>query len=134
VIASGYWPTPTTIDATLKAKAKRETKGKHSLQRSHLANSGVLGEDDPIAAHAAVIRELWPTPTTQDAKNNGSPSQQRRNTRPLNARAGGPLNPEWIEWLMGFPIGWTALAPSGTPCSRRSRSGSAGASSSTKRG
>lgn len=20
----------------------------------------------------------------------------------------GPLNPEWIEWLMGYPIGWTA--------------------------
>ena len=21
----------------------------------------------------------------------------------------GPLNPEWVEWLMGFPIGWTDL-------------------------
>lgn len=21
--------------------------------------------------------------------------------------AGGQLNPEWVEWLMGFPIGWT---------------------------
>ena len=19
----------------------------------------------------------------------------------------GPLNPEWVEWLMGYPIGWT---------------------------
>ena len=21
----------------------------------------------------------------------------------------GPLNPEWEEWLMGYPIGWTEL-------------------------
>jgi len=27
----------------------------------------------------------------------------------------GPANPDWIEWLMGFPIGWTAPAGSATP-------------------
>ena len=21
----------------------------------------------------------------------------------------GRLNPEWVEWLMGYPIGWTEL-------------------------
>ena len=26
----------------------------------------------------------------------------------------GPLNPEWEEWLMGYPIGWTALDASET--------------------
>ena len=50
-----------------------------------------------------------PTPTTQDAKNNGSQSQMERNSLPLNAVAGGKLNPEWVEWLMGYPIGWTDL-------------------------
>lgn len=50
-----------------------------------------------------------PTPTTQDAKNNGSQSQLARKTLPLNAVAGGKLNPEWVEWLMGYPIGWTDL-------------------------
>ncbi|MNP65584.1 hypothetical protein D3C76_1611870 [compost metagenome] len=24
---------------------------------------------------------------------------------------GGQLNPEWVEWLMGWPIGWTDLRP-----------------------
>ena len=52
---------------------------------------------------------LWPTPTTQDAKNNGGPSQQNRNTPLLNAQAGGPLSPTWVEWLMGWPLEWTAL-------------------------
>lgn len=50
---------------------------------------------------------LWPTPTTQDAKNNGAPSQMERNSLPLNAAVGGALNPTWVEWLMGFPLGWT---------------------------
>lgn len=27
----------------------------------------------------------------------------------------GRLNPEWVEWLMGFPIGWTELSASETP-------------------
>jgi len=27
----------------------------------------------------------------------------------------GSLNPEFVEWLMGFPIGWTELEPSETP-------------------
>ena len=52
---------------------------------------------------------FYPTPTTQDAKNNGSKSQMERNSLPLNSVAGGKLNPEWVEWLMGYPVGWTDL-------------------------
>jgi hypothetical protein len=26
----------------------------------------------------------------------------------------GRLNPPWVEWLMGWPIGWTELKPSAT--------------------
>jgi len=57
---------------------------------------------------------MWPTPTAQDAKNNGAPSQMERNTKPLNAEVGGALNPTWVEWLMGWPLGWTDCAASGT--------------------
>lgn len=52
------------------------------------------------------------TPTAQDAKNNGSPSQLDRDS--LNAQVGGSLNPEWVEWLQGWPIGWTDLKPLAT--------------------
>jgi hypothetical protein len=31
------------------------------------------------------------------------------------SHAGGPINPEWIEHLQGFPIGWTELEDSATP-------------------
>jgi hypothetical protein len=111
---------------------------------------------------------MFPTPTAQDAKNNGSASQQSRNTPLLNVVAqmlptptaddannvthksgsfqsltravtqwatptvcgnynrkgaspssgdglqtqvGGKLNPEWVAWLMGWPIGWASFAP-----------------------
>jgi len=39
-------------------------------------------------------------------------------------RTPGQLNPTWVEWLMGFPLGWTDSVPSATPSSRRSPSGS----------
>jgi hypothetical protein len=64
---------------------------------------------------------MWPTPTAQDAKNNGAPSQMERNTKPLNAEVGGALNPTWVEWLMGWPLGWTDCAVSATDKYRRWR-------------
>ncbi len=32
----------------------------------------------------------------------------------MTAGNGGKLNPTWVEWLMGFPLGWTDLDASGT--------------------
>lgn len=29
----------------------------------------------------------------------------------IGAGNGGHLNPDWVEWLMGWPIGWTASKP-----------------------
>jgi hypothetical protein len=26
-------------------------------------------------------------------------------------QTGGRLNPQWVEWLMGWPVGWTDLKP-----------------------
>jgi hypothetical protein len=48
------------------------------------------------------------TPTTRDRFN---PSEMRRKTPSLAVQAGGRLNPDWVERLMGWPPGWTALIP-----------------------
>jgi len=40
-----------------------------------------------------------------------------------NTKAGA-LNPTWVEWLMGYPTGWTVLEDSETPSSRKSSNGS----------
>jgi len=71
----------------------------------------------------------WATPTTADADKATMRSTQgrclaREVVIGLGGRIGpegssstshlGRLNPEWVEMLMGFPIGWTDCAPSGT--------------------
>jgi hypothetical protein len=85
-------------------------------------------EDRKRQGHAIGLHDqvntlsMWPTPTAQDASNNGGAYE--RNSLPLNALIGGPLNPTWVEWLMGYPTEWTALKPSATPSSRKSRKSS----------
>jgi hypothetical protein len=58
--------------------------------------------------------KLWPTASARDWKSsNASPETMNRNSRPLNEVVtqgqGGSLNADWVEWLMGYPIGWTSL-------------------------
>ena len=71
-----------------------------------------------------VARSLWPTPTTRDYKGGRKPetleASGRGATNSLNDALTcqgqhGSLNPTWVEWLMGFPSGWTDLSPSETP-------------------
>jgi hypothetical protein len=57
------------------------------------------------------IQAMWPTPTAHMAKETNAPSEHNRNTPTLTAQAGGKLNPMWVEWLMGWPVGWTDLKP-----------------------
>jgi len=69
---------------------------------------------------------VWPTPTAHNAKEGGHPSEHGRNTATLTAQAAGgvptqptTLNPEWVEWLQGWPRGWTDLRPLGTARSQQ---------------
>lgn len=58
---------------------------------------------------------LWlPTPTAHNAKEGNYPAERTRNTPTLAAVLGGKINPEFTEWMMGWPIGHTDLKPSGT--------------------
>ena len=49
---------------------------------------------------------MWQTPTAHNAKECNAKSESERNTPTLAAQAGGKLNPDWVSWLMGFPIGF----------------------------
>jgi hypothetical protein len=64
---------------------------------------------------------LWPTPTAHNGNEMDSPAEKLRHTPSLTHQARGGdttqpkrLNPEWVEWLMGWPIGWTDLKPLAT--------------------
>jgi len=67
--------------------------------------------------------KMWPTPTKSDHKGSG-PTMVRKDGKLRGDRldyaternsdgspTGGQLNPTWVEWLMGWPLGWTDLKP-----------------------
>jgi hypothetical protein len=66
-----------------------------------------------------VARTMWPTPNASDNRDRGHkgmPSIQRRqekgkqlNLSMVVSEVSGSLNPQWVEWLMGYPEGWTDL-------------------------
>ena len=60
---------------------------------------------------SSTARELWPTAAASDWKGSSKDGQRRGQlTDPAMGAipAGAMLSPDWVEWLMGWPIGWTA--------------------------
>ncbi len=60
---------------------------------------------------------MWPTPRSQNGEPRNHKVWKRPDGEPQNlenaiaaadpSAIGGQLNPEWVEWLMGYPAGWT---------------------------
>jgi hypothetical protein len=63
--------------------------------------------------------QMWPTPRAAQAEVRNHTIYARAFGKPQNlenriaqrepSAIGGKLNPTWVEWLMGFPTGWTDL-------------------------
>lgn len=104
---SGLWPTP------------RASEGNQDYAKLTRSSTG-------ISLPTAV--QLYPTPNSRDWKDSGPTQGNRKSpnlgtvvhggmrTRPTNP---GQLNPNWVEWLMGVPIGFTDSRPSETCKSQR---------------
>lgn len=87
--ARTMWPTP-TVCGNYNRKGASKTSG------------------DGLAT--AVLK--CATPTARDWRSGkASQATHDKNSRPLSEQIGGLLNPEWVEWLMNWPIGWTDLKP-----------------------
>jgi hypothetical protein len=67
------------------------------------------GREKPNKLGWAVAKALMPTPVADDTGHRKTKYAQ--GGTPLSMVAGGQLNPEWVEWLMGWPLGWTDLKP-----------------------
>lgn len=100
--ASGLWQTPVADDAVNRKAGKWNSRGEPKLS-------------------AEVM--LWPTPVASMSKGSSPAAltrrdgQDRSNDRldhAVMASDGGQLNPDWVEWLMGWPIGHTDLKPLAT--------------------
>lgn len=110
-VARTTWPTPMATDAkwrgSPRAAARRMAIGKQP------------GLEGAVAVDAALRAETWPTPRASEWKGTGPIGSKSHDYRAakhyldatVQERTGesGPLNPPWVEWLMGFPIGWTDL-------------------------
>ena len=90
------WPTPIAVNCGMTA-----TTGGRPIEKSTKLQTQVMLEE----------RKLYTTPCA--ACSTGSTGGN--NHRDLRTDIGGQLNPPWVEWLMGFPIGWTELSASETP-------------------
>jgi hypothetical protein len=97
---SGLWRTPQAQEGMRGAYQSREAMDAYIKKGHQISLSNQVKHP-----------HLWPTPTAHNAKETNAPSEQNRNTPTLAAQAGGSLNPTWVEWLMGWPLGWTDLKP-----------------------
>ncbi|MCW0104965.1 hypothetical protein OIV39_31520 [Burkholderia pseudomallei] len=131
--ASGFWQTPVADDAVEQTKGKWNSRGEPKLSAeaklwptptASLADKGARvtprkGREGGTLIEAVSSR-MWPTPCASAAKGSslaaltrkdGKDRSKDRIDHAVMASDGGQLNPEWVEWLMGWPIGHTALEP-----------------------
>jgi len=100
----GYWPTP----------AARDCKGANS--QAHCESHGTGRKHMDQLANAVAFPHLrFATPQSRDFRTGQrSRWENPEKTKNLNDQIGGQLNPIWVEWLMGWPIGWTDCDASAT--------------------
>jgi hypothetical protein len=111
--AVAKWPTPTVMDSISRSKESWEKAQFRPKQGKNLIKLGDI--------------QHWPTPTMRDYKGaNSLETTNKKIEEGLRAHMGqlpnavqhteqkpigGTLNPMWVEWLMGWPLGWTDLKP-----------------------
>jgi hypothetical protein len=116
---SSLWPTPTAEDIMkpIRTLCPSEETLDHGIML--VAAVGDCLCENPI--------RMWPTMAACDAQGTGrlQPRKDRLNAGPQFLREAvtwdqiqqglpnGGLNPQWVEWLQGFPIGWTDCDVSG---------------------
>lgn len=137
-IESGLWPTPNTrgyrSDGELRLLSRAVDSKEEYVAMSHNATAskrlkmwptpkandaekrGNIDATNPRNGLPAAVK-LFPTPRASNCKGSGprgSKSQRHLEERGyltgvVATEQSGQLNPQWVEWLMGFPSGWTDL-------------------------
>jgi hypothetical protein len=77
------------------------------------------------------VAKLWSTPVQDDVHHRKQKYSQGGTA--LSTQAGGSLNPNWVEWLMGYKAGYTDLSHWEILSSRKSSKKSATPSSKPKK-
>ena len=139
-----FWPTPSTGASlcggtgNFKTLQKMAEKGLITEEERRQLSQGNGGKTNPglvewLMGYEQTFTSLIPTPRVSDYKGAAlgrywMPNSQtvqvereRRYRSRLNEHIEltplgkiGPMNPQWVEWLMGYPAGWTDLDASET--------------------
>lgn len=126
--ASGLWQTPVADDAVSRVKGKINSRGEPKLSAqvkrwptpTVCGNYNRPGISKTSGLGLASAVKMWPTPCASASKGSspaalvrksGKSRERDRLDHAVMASDGGQLNPEFVEWLMGWPIGLTALKP-----------------------
>ena len=137
--ASGSWPTPRSCSAmsanvtenTANARfSNLETAVARTMWQTPVANDAVDRAKGSFNSRGepklSAQVKMWPTASARDwkdtpgmarTKTNPDGSERQRTDQLARAvyseqdshKGDGSLNPTWVEWLMGFPLGWTDL-------------------------
>lgn len=97
ILGGGYffWPTPRSTDSS---------HGGRITPRSSREGGNLI----------EALSARMPTPRA-DLRDNCGGTNSRRSAKAAGTYIGRQLNPEFVEYLMGFPIGWSDLEDSATP-------------------
>ena len=129
-VRKSLWPTPTSRDwKDTPGMATEGPDGRNrvdmlarAVHNPHLRFPTPRGSEGGVGMYGGTgSRQMLESLETQ-----GHISSEEK--RSMEAGGGGRLNPDWVEWLMGLPIGWTALEPLETPSYPPSHSGLEGGS------
>jgi len=126
----GLWPTPVASEATAGARipdGKRGPRLTDIVKRPDLwptptSSMMTINDMEQAKYHSSKrpsYQECYPTPAATDWKTGyradsaAGMAQREKRAKPLRDQQapGGQLNPTWLEWLMGWPLGWTELSP-----------------------
>ena len=115
---SGLWASPNARDWKDSGASQGNRKSPNLGTQVHWPTPTMQGlNGGSNSRKAAMERGNWPTPRTKGmCGGSGSWDLLNKKTtveeaRLMGAGNGGKLNPTWVEWLMGWPLGWTDLKP-----------------------